>query len=78
MKIESQYFKGETMDVKPNLVKFQKNHGGKLGETLFGGPTLYFENAVNMSGVRKIERALKRYPDLKMEWRCQYTTIAIS
>jgi len=78
MKMESKFEKGTVLEVKPSLVKFQKNHGGELSETIFAGPTLYFYNAVNMSGVRKIEKALKRYPDLKLEWRCQYTTIAIS
>jgi hypothetical protein len=59
--------------MKASLVLFHKRFGGKLGDTIFGGPTLYFDR----QEFNRISKALRRYPDLTLEWRASYTSIAV-
>lgn len=77
MTIESKYQTNTTLTVRPELVKLYKKFGGRMGESCFGGPTLYFDRSEEQT-INKVRKYVgKHFPELKYEWRANYNTFAI-
>ena len=70
MTIESKYHSNTIFKVPELLEKFYKKHGGRIGETVFCGPTLYFPP--NFDIKRKAEKS-----GLVAEFRANYESLAV-